>query len=274
MVEHLFYNIREWVKQFDIDGLRLDVAYCLDRDFLRQLRTFCDALKPEFLLLGEALFGDYNQLVNHEMLHSCTNYECYKGIYSSLNELNFFEISYSLNRQFGPENWTLYKGKHLFSFIDNHDVSRVASILKEKRHIPLAFALLFGMPGIPCIYYGSEWGAQGEKQAGDDALRPCFDAPEPNEWTDWVKALSHLRTQSWALCEGGYRNVHVTNRQLVFERAVPGERVLVALNAEGAPYTAPVGTGDAIDLISGETVHLSAGLALGPYEARFLRIAE
>lgn len=115
MVEHLFYNIREWVNQFGIDGLRLDVAYCLDRDFLRRLRTFCDALKPEFLLLGEALFGDYNQLVNHEMLHSCTNYECYKGIYSSLNELNFFEISYSLNRQFGPENWALYQEKHLLS---------------------------------------------------------------------------------------------------------------------------------------------------------------
>ena len=89
-----------------------------------------------------------------------------------------------------------------------------------------------------------------------------------------MKALSHLRTQSRALCEGGYRNVHVTNRQLVFERAVPGERVLAALNAEGAPYTAPIGAGDALDLLSGETVNLSAGLALGPYEARFLRVSE
>lgn len=274
VVDHIFDHIREWVRQFDIDGLRLDVAYCLDRDFLRQLRVFCDSIKPEFLLLGETLFGDYNQLVNEEMLHSCTNYECYKGIYSSLNELNFFEISYSLNRQFGPENWTLYRGKHLLSFIDNHDVSRIASILKEKQHIPLAFALLFGMPGIPCIYYGSEWGAQGEKQAGDDALRPCFDSPEPNDLTLWVKKLSLLRTQSRALCMGGYRNVHVTNRQLVFERAVEDERVLVALNAERVPYTAPAGGGNALDLLSGEEIELSAGIALQPYEARFLQIAE
>ena len=207
------------------------------------------------------------------MLHSCTNYECYKGIYSSLNELNFFEISYSLNRQFGPENWTIYQGKHLLSFVDNHDVSRIASILKNEHHVPLAFALLFGMPGIPCIYYGSEWGAKGEKQAGDDALRPCFDRPEPNELTDWVKRLSHLRTGSRALCEGGYRNVHVTNRQLVFERAVEGERVLVALNADHVPYTAPVSEGNAVDLISGEETNLSGGLTLSPYEARFLRIA-
>lgn len=261
VVDHIFHNIREWVKQFDIDGLRLDVAYCLDRDFLRRLRAFCDTLKPEFLLLGETLFGDYNLLVNDEMLHSCTNYECYKGIYSSLNELNFFEISYSLNRQFGPENWTIYQGKHLLSFVDNHDVSRIASILKNEHHVPLAFALLFGMPGIPCIYYGSEWGAKGEKQAGDDALRPCFDHPEPNELTDWVKRLSHLRTGSRALCEGGYRNVHVTNRQLVFERAAEGERVLVALNADDVPYTAPVSEENAVDLISGEETNLSGGLS-------------
>lgn len=159
----------------------MDVAYCLDRDFLRRLRTFCDALKPEFLLLGEALFGDYNQLVNHEMLHSCTNYECYKGIYSSLNELNFFEISYSLNRQFGPENWALYQEKHLLSFIDNHDVSRIASILKEKRHLPLAFALLFGMPGFPASIMEASGARRGRSRRGMTPLRPCFDAPEPND---------------------------------------------------------------------------------------------
>lgn len=271
VVEHLFSHIRSWVEKFGIDGLRLDVAYCLDRDFLRQLRTFCNTLKPEFLLLGETLFGDYNQLVNDEMLHSCTNYECYKGIYSSLNELNFFEISYSLNRQFGPENWTLYRGKHLLSFVDNHDVSRIASILREKKHLPLAYALLFGMPGIPCIYYGSEWGAPGDKQSGDDALRPAFARPEPNELTAWVSRLAHMRVQSRALCEGGYRNVHVTNRQLVFERACEGERVLVAMNAEGAPYTAPVDVENATDLLSGEQVTLSGGLALAPYEARFVK---
>lgn len=274
VVEHLFYNIREWVKQFEIDGLRLDVAYCLDQDFLKRLRAFCDTLKPEFLLLGETLFGDYNQLVNDEMLQSCTNYECYKGIYSSLNELNFFEISYSLNRQFGPEQWSIYRGKHLLCFIDNHDVSRIASILRESRHVPLAFALLFGMPGIPCIYYGSEWGAQGEKQAGDAALRPSFDCPEANELAEWVKKLSLLRTQCRALCAGGYRNVHVTNRQLIFERAVPGERVLVALNADSVPCSAPVGSGNAVDLLTGEPVSLSDGLALAPFEARFLRMDE
>ena len=90
------------------------------------------------------------------MLHSCTNYECYKGLYSSFNCMNMFEIGHSLARQFGPEQWTLYKGKHLLCFCDNHDVTRVASILQEPRHLPLIYGLMFGMPGIPCLYYGSE----------------------------------------------------------------------------------------------------------------------
>lgn len=121
------------------------MAYCLNHDFLRRLRSFCDSLKPDFFLLGETLHGDYNQIMNDEMLHSVTNYECYKGLYSSFNCMNMFEINHSLLRQFGPENWTLYKGKHLLSFVDNHDVTRVASILNNTNHLPLIYTLAFGM---------------------------------------------------------------------------------------------------------------------------------
>ena len=125
-------------------------------------------------MVGELLHGDYNPFIADGRLHSATNYECYKGLYSSMNSYNLFEIAHSLQRQFGPENWTLYKGKHLFSFVDNHDVTRIASILQNERHLPLVYALLFAMPGIPCVYYGSEWGVKGEKHQGDAALRPAL----------------------------------------------------------------------------------------------------
>ena len=98
-----------------------------------------------------------------EMLHSVTNYECYKGLYSAFNSLNLFEIAHSLARQFGPENWTLYRGEHLLNFADNHDVTRIHSILGDKNQLIPLYAVLFCMPGIPCLYYGSEWGADGEK---------------------------------------------------------------------------------------------------------------
>ena len=156
VVNHILESVRFWVEAFDIDGLRLDVAYLLDHDFVRRLRSFCDGLKKDFFLVGEILHGDYKTLVNDQMLHSCTNYECYKGLYSSFNSMNLFEINHSLMRQFGPENWTLYKGLHLMTFVDNHDVTRIASILTNEKHLPLIYAMAFGMPGIPCIYYGSE----------------------------------------------------------------------------------------------------------------------
>ena len=239
VVDYLLDCVKMWIEEFGIDGLRLDVAYSLDHNFMRRLRHFCEEIKPGFALIGEVLFGDYNLIVNDEMLHSCTNYECYKGIYSSFNSMNMFEIAHSLNRQYGPEQWCIYRGKHLMTFVDNHDVSRLATILTNKQHIALAYGLLFGMPGIPCIYYGSEWGEEGAKAPDNDyALRPCFDKPKPNELTAFIKALIALRRESDALCNGTYHNTVITNHQLIFERKTDTERVLVAINASDSEYTA------------------------------------
>ena len=239
VVDYLLDCVKMWIEEFGIDGLRLDVAYSLDHNFMRRLRHFCEEIKPGFALIGEVLFGDYNLIVNDEMLHSCTNYECYKGIYSSFNSMNMFEIAHSLNRQYGPEQWCIYRGKHLMTFVDNHDVSRLATILTNKKHIALAYGLLLGMPGIPCIYYGSEWGEEGAKAPDNDyALRPCFDEPKPNELTAFIKALIALRRESDALCNGTYHNTVITNHQLIFERKTDTERVLVAINASDSEYTA------------------------------------
>ena len=269
--QHIFDSIRSWVEEFDIDGLRLDVAYCLDENFVRELRAFCDSLKPDFFLVGEMLHGDYNRLMNDSMLHSATNYECYKGLFSSFNSMNMFEIVHSLLRQFGPENWTLYRGKHLLCFVDNHDVSRIASNLTNEQHLPLIYALCFGMPGIPCVYYGSEWGAKANKSEGDPALRACFDAPVENDLTAWISKLAAAKKASNALNYGDFRSVVLTNRQCIFERKTDSERVLVAINADNVPYTAhfDAGCGTAVDLITGHTHDFGGGSELPPYSAFF-----
>ena len=269
--QHIFDSIRSWVEEFDIDGLRLDVAYCLDENFVRELRAFCDSLKPDFFLVGEMLHGDYNRLMNDSMLHSATNYECYKGLFSSFNSMNMFEIIHSLLRQFGPENWTLYRGKHLLCFVDNHDVSRIASNLTNEQHLPLIYALCFGMPGIPCVYYGSEWGAKANKSEGDPALRACFDAPVENDLTAWISKLAAAKKASNALNYGDFRSIVLTNRQCIFERKTDSERVLVAINADNVPYTAhfDAGCGTAVDLITGSTHDFGGGSELPPYSAFF-----
>ena len=274
VVHHILDAVQYWIDEFDIDGLRLDVAYCLDENFVRTLHSFTTERKSDFFLLGEMLHGDYNRLMNDSMLHSVTNYECYKGLYSSFNSMNMFEINHSLLRQFGPENWTLYKGKHLLSFVDNHDVTRVASILSNEKHLPLIYAMCFGMPGIPCVYYGSEWGTKADKSEGDPALRPCFEQPEWNELSEFISKLAEAKKNSEALNYGSFRSVLLTNRQCIFERASGHERVMVAINADEAPFTAhfDAGCGMATDLITGQPHDFGGGSELPPYSAAFWKM--
>ena len=269
VVNHIFDCIKAWTEEFDIDGLRLDVAYCLDFDFLKELRGFCKSLKPDFFLLGELLHGDYARWVNPEMLDSATNYECYKGLHSSFNSMNMFEICHSLKNQFGPENWCRYRGMHLLSFVDNHDVSRIASVLKNEKHLPLIYALMFAMPGIPCIYYGSEWGEKADKSQGDPALRVSFDKPRSSELTDWISALAKAHKESKALCYGSLSVPVLTNKQCIIEREFEGERVLAAINADGESFTAHFDArcGRAVDLITGKDHDFGGGSELPPYSA-------
>ena len=274
VIRHQFEAIQSWVDQFAIDGLRLDVAYCLSADYLRRLRGFANSIKEDFVLMGETLHGDYNRWMGPELCHSVTNYECYKGLWSSFNSMNLFEIGHSLARQFGPEQWTLYKGQHLMNFLDNHDVERIASRLDNPQHLIPAYGLLFGMPGVPAVYYGSEWGIQGRKSDGDDALRPDVEMPEWSDLTDWIAKMAEARRGSRALCYGAYRNVVLTNRQIIFERAVQGERVLVAVNADSAPYTAhfDAGCGMAEDLLTGKPHDFGGGSELPPYSVAFWKM--
>ena len=274
VINHIFDKIKYWVDYFEIDGLRLDVAYCLDHDFLKRLRRYCDGLKEDFLLLGELLHGEYQMWVNDEMLHSATNYACYKGLFSSFNSMNMFEIIHSLQRQFGPEDWCRLRGMHLLSFVDNHDVTRIASNLNNPAHLPLIYAMAFGMPGMPCVYYGSEWGAEGRKENGDPSLRPSFDEPQWNELTDWISKLAEAKKNSKALNYGGFRSVVLTNEQCIFERKCEDERVLVAINASGNPYTAhfDAGCGMAEDMITGKPHDFGGGSELAPYSAAFWKM--
>lgn len=274
VVDYLIACVKYWIDEFDIDGLRLDVAYCLTDEFVYRLRNECDRFKQDFFLVGEMLHGDYNQKMREGMLHSVTNYECYKGLHSSFNSMNLFEINHSLLRQFGPENWTLYRGKHLWNFVDNHDVTRVASILNNPRHLPLIYGLMFGMPGIPCIYYGSEWGTKADKAQGDPALRASFETPQWNELTDTIAKLSQLKFSQDALNYGSFRSVVLTNKQCIFERKTDRERILVAINADESDYMAyfDAGCASAIDLITNTSHEFAGGSMLPAYSMQYWKM--
>ena len=153
-------------------------------------------------------------------------------------------------------------------------MTRVASILSKEEHLPLIYALCFGMPGIPCVYYGSEWGAKADKREGDPALRASFAEPEFNELSQWISKLAKAKRESKALNYGDFRSVVLTNKQCIFERKTEGERVLVAINADKEPYTAhfDAGCGLAQDLISGKTHDFGGGSELPAYSAFFWKM--
>lgn len=274
VVEHLLSALKFWVDEFDIDGLRLDVAYCLELDFLRELRAYTEKLKPEFLLLGELLHGDYSQRVNDSMLHSCTNYQCYKGLYSSFNSMNMFEIVHSIQRMFGSEQWCMCRGMHLLNFVDNHDVTRVASVLENEKHLPLIYGLMFGMPGMPCIYYGSEFGVKGKKSEGDPALRPCIEKPEKTELTEFIAKLAEIFKEHDALTNGAFKSIVLNNKHCIFERKSDKERILVAINADSESVTCHfnAGCGMADELISGKPHDFGGGSELPPYSVQFWKM--
>lgn len=271
VVEYLLECVSGWIDEFDIDGLRLDVAYSLPEHFLKRLRTYCDSKKNDFFLLGETLHGDYNRLMGSDKLHSVTNYQAYKGMWSSFNDMNMFEINFTLEQHFTR----MYIGGHLLNFVDNHDVDRVASIIKNPSHLPLIYGLMFGMPGIPCVYYGSEWGEKGKKgQGSDDSLRPEFTSPTPNDLTSYISKLAKVHSQEPALCHGTYRKLVLTNKQLLFERALGGGHVIIAINAEAMEFAAKfeIQGSEAESLLDGKTVSISGGVVLPPYSVSYFKI--
>ncbi len=261
VVNHLLECVKFWIDEFGIDGIRLDVAYMVDEDFMRKLNSFTKSYKEEFFLVGEMLHGDYKRIMNPLMLDSVTNYTMYKSTWSAINDLNLFEAWFNLEEMFTRK----YVGSHTWNFLDNHDVNRIASVIKNEKHLSLAYGMLFSIPGIPCIYYGSEWGVKGERSKYEDTqLRPYFDTFIQNDLFNYIKKLIEIHKSEDALIYGSIKKLHLNNRQLIFERAFNNERILVAINLDDEPVTVHFNAdaGRAKDLISDKVHDFGGGSVL------------
>lgn len=233
VVNYLLDAVNFWIDEFGIDGLRIDAADVIDCEFFKKLRRTCKSKKPDFWLYGEMVGGDYNRLAGGEMLDSVTNYECYKGIYSSHNDHNYFEIAHSLNRQFA--NGGIYQNLYTFNFVDNHDVNRIASELRDKNHLYNVYTMMYTMPGVPSIYYGSEYAVEGKRTwESDYDLRPCLDlnnVPNANyQLFDHIAKLSRVRLALEGLKYGKFENVNIQNEKLVYKRFTDNQTVFVMFN--------------------------------------------
>ena len=256
--DYLLNTVRFWTEQFDIDGLRLDAADVLDFDFMRSLRALAEEIKEDFWLMGEVIHGDYTRWVNEHTLHSVTNYHLHKALYSGHNDHNYFEIAHTVKRQM---DMGLGRGISLYNFVDNHDVERIYTKLRQKEHFLPVHVLLYTLPGVPSIYYGSEFGVEGHKERGSDAsLRPCLTLPQTAETAQYfcgiVRALGQIYRQESALWYGDYRELQLTTTKYAFSR---GDLIITVNNALDPDSFDLPGEGSFVGALSGRKAEVEHG---------------
>lgn len=264
---YLLDVVHFWYDTFQIDGIRLDCANVLDFGFMEELRRETEAISPDFWLMGEVIHGDYSRWVNGRMLHSVTNYELHKSLYSGLNDHNFFEIAHNVRRLEAI-------GTRLYTFLDNHDEDRIASKLKKKAHLPLAYMLLYTLPGIPSVYYGGEWAMQGTRtRYSDTALRPALTVQEgealppflfgEENLLSWLTSLAHIHSSNPEFAGGRYQELLLTNRQYAYARHGQGSAVITAANSDDQParvaVPVPIHARTAKNLMDGSIIPITDG---------------
>lgn len=239
VVDYLLSAVKMWIDEWDIDGIRFDAADCLDNDFIKRIHSFTREMKPDFWLMGEIIHGDYRRWANPEMFDCVTNYQCYKGIYSSHNDRNYFEIAHSIEYQLGQ-----YGDVYMYNFVDNHDVARLGSILSDYGRIQCCYTLLYTMYGVPSLYYGSEFGIKGAKGRGADAdlaIRPCLELDDIQGRDDalfkHICALGAIRNDIPAIQNGSYKKLELKNQTFLYQRELDGQVVYIALNISDGDYT-------------------------------------
>ncbi len=260
--EYICDVIRFWVQEFDIDGIRLDAADVLDFSYMQALRQVANEVKPDFWLMGEVIHGDYSRWVNEGTLHSVTNYMLHKALYSGHNDHNYFEIAHTIKHLSNLCGGT--RGLKLYNFVDNHDVERIYTKLNNKQHFVPVHILMYTLPGVPSVYYGSEFGMEGRKERGsDDSLRPAIDIAKymadaaEHPCAKLIAALNLIRKQTPALSYGEYKELLLTNRQFAFSR---GDVIITVNNDDnGAVLNVTAGQGTYIGALSGETISAANG---------------
>ncbi len=248
VVDYVVNVMNHWLAS-GISGWRLDAAYAVPSSFWAQVLDRVRERFPDAWIFGEIIHGDYSHSVRQGHLESVTQYELWKSIWSALNDRNFFELSHALNRNNDFNNVFLPN-----VFLGNHDVTRIATELKDDRDVELALTVLCTIPGTPSIYYGDEqlWKARKEKRpGGDDAIRPAFPSnPEqlvgnPATYERYRELLWLRRNNAW-VASGRVKMITLTNQTLVYETKFESDKILVALNVSESEFI----------------VHSSAGLSL------------
>lgn len=246
VAEYVAGVMRHWLNR-GADGWRLDAAYAVPVEFWHSVLGSVRSPHPEAWFVAEVIHGDYTAFVRESGVDSVTQYELWKAVWSSLNDGNFFELAWSLERH------ESYAASFLpLTFVGNHDVSRLASILDDPRHLEHALVVLLTVAGVPSLYYGDEQAFRGIKEerfGGDDSVRPRFPA-SPTDLAPWgwptyrlhQRLIGIRRRHSW-LSHAVTGTMHLTNRSFAYSskpRDGGNAGLAVLLNLEDTPVRFPL----------------------------------
>jgi cyclomaltodextrinase / maltogenic alpha-amylase / neopullulanase len=238
VIDYTVDVMAHWLRR-GVDGWRLDAAYAVPQQFWASALPRVREAHPDAWFVGELIHGDYAAVVEAANFDSATQYELWKAIWSSLNDGNFFELDWALQRHNG-----FLASFAPLTFIGNHDVTRIATRLERPEHVAHALVILLTIGGVPSVYAGDELGFRGfkeERYGGDDAVRPEFSSPPieldahgADVWALHQYLIGLRRRHPW-LHSASTTASRLDNRHYVYETRAGDNALLVALNIDDEP---------------------------------------